>query len=125
MMQIRKIFHPTDFTQASESAFFHALKLALTVEGALSILHVDPPNTQKSWSQFPKVRSTLSKWGLLEPNAEKEDLAKLKLYVRKSIARDQDPKKAMINYLEKHHADLITAVVAPADMLLHLFTLKS
>jgi len=121
MIHIRKIFHPTDFSKTSEMAFAHALKLALAFEGSLSILHVDPPNTRKTWSQFPKVRETLSKWGLLEPNASKEDLAALKLRIRKTIARGQDPEKAMLKHLEKHHTDLMVVATHKRQGLSRLF----
>lgn len=104
---LKRIFHPTDFTRASQTAFFHALQLALHAESSLHILHVDSSSSERSWSQFPKVRATLARWGLLPENAEKADLAKLKLGIHKSIARDQDPRKAMLHYLEKHVPDLM------------------
>lgn len=38
---IYSVFHPTDFSPASMVAFAHALKIALSIQGKLDILHVD------------------------------------------------------------------------------------
>jgi len=38
---IYSVFHPTDFSPASMLAFAHALKIALSIQGKLDILHVD------------------------------------------------------------------------------------
>ena len=40
MTHIRTILHPTDFSDASEVAFVHALKLTLVTRGQLHVLHV-------------------------------------------------------------------------------------
>jgi len=37
----RFILHPTDFSPQSESAFAHALRLALTNNAILTLLHVE------------------------------------------------------------------------------------
>jgi nucleotide-binding universal stress UspA family protein len=35
-----RILHPTDFSEPSEVAFVHALKLTLVMHGRLHVLHV-------------------------------------------------------------------------------------
>ena len=35
----QRIFHPSDFSDASNIAFIHALKLAVSANGRLTILH--------------------------------------------------------------------------------------
>ena len=44
---IHRIFHPTDFSQDSQVAFAHALKLALVFRAELTIMHVDPAVSPK------------------------------------------------------------------------------
>ena len=102
-----QVFHPTDFTRDSERAFHHALKLVFQARGMLNIMHVDPPRSEKTWDQFPRVRGTLARWGHLPLGAARRDLEKLHIGVRKTIATQQDPNKAMAHFLEKHHADLV------------------
>ena len=38
--RIEVIFHPSDFSEASEVAFAHALKIALVTGSTLNVLHV-------------------------------------------------------------------------------------
>jgi len=104
---IRRILHPTDFSEASRTAFLHALKIALAGRGKLTLLHVKREGEEVEWSEFPGVRDTLHRWGLLPANAPPEAVADLGLAVRKVIAKDNDPVKACLNHLEGHPADLI------------------
>jgi hypothetical protein len=39
MWDSRSIVHPTDFSEASAGAFAHALRIALTAEATLTLLH--------------------------------------------------------------------------------------
>ena len=64
---IHRIFHPTDFSQDSQVAFAHALKLALVFRAELTIMHVDPAVSPEGFEDFPRIRPTLAQWGLL-PN---------------------------------------------------------
>ena len=59
------IFYPSDFSPASEVAFAHALKWALLAQAELSILHVAPQPKDVQWTDFPGVRHTLERWGIL------------------------------------------------------------
>src|SRR4029079_3732151 len=61
---LQQIFHPSDFTPDSDVAFVHALKAALLAKAELTILHVSPEH-ELDWTEFPGVRSTLERWGLL------------------------------------------------------------
>lgn len=49
---IRAIFHPSDFSAASEVAFAHALKIALMTHGSLSVLHV-AEHGRTEWTDSP------------------------------------------------------------------------
>jgi hypothetical protein len=55
---LQHIFHPSDFTPASEVAFFHALKAAIVAKANLTILHVSPKH-ELEWMEFPGFRATL------------------------------------------------------------------
>jgi hypothetical protein len=61
------IFHPSDFSAASEVAFGHALKIALQSKAKLDIMHVERHlSPEKSyWLDFPAVQATLARWGIL------------------------------------------------------------
>jgi hypothetical protein len=39
-IKVESIFHPSDFSKASEVAFAHALKVALVTKSTLNMLHV-------------------------------------------------------------------------------------
>ena len=40
-VKLESIFHPSDFSEASEVAFAHALKIALVAGAKLTMLHVE------------------------------------------------------------------------------------
>ncbi len=102
------IFHPTDFSPASDVAFVHALKLALASQGALTVFHFAGGDEADDEHDFPQVRQTLTQWGVLPPGSPREAvLESLGLRVRKVQVGGDDPADAMVAYLERHPADLI------------------
>jgi nucleotide-binding universal stress UspA family protein len=103
---LQQIFHPSDFTPASEVAFLHALKAALVARAELTILHVSPKH-ELEWTEFPGVRSTLERWGLLPKNSSQPDVGKLGINIKKVQARHDDPVESVTNYLSTHNTDLI------------------
>ena len=44
-VKLESIFHPSDFSEASEVAFAHALKIALVAGAKLTMLHVEATPT--------------------------------------------------------------------------------
>ena len=108
--RIDSIFHPSDFPEASEIAFVHALRIALVTKAALTMLHVDPACTS-DWSDFPGVRSTLERWGLIAPDSARSAVADLGIAVQKIIAASPSPVRASVDFLDKHPADLIVLAV--------------
>jgi nucleotide-binding universal stress UspA family protein len=108
--RIESIFHPSDFSQASEIAFAHALKIALVSGAALNMMHVaaDP---DADWGDFPGVRQTLERWGLIPAGSPKSAVAQLGIDVTKIIASSSRPVKACIDFLDRHPADLIVLAV--------------
>ncbi len=70
---LRSIVHPTDFSVASELAFDHALRIALSCKARLHLLHVGHDEPEPTdWLGFPGVRRTLSGWGLLPEGSPRE-----------------------------------------------------
>lgn len=104
---IRRIFHPSDLSPASRSAFAHALKLALLAQAELNILHVTESMSEVAWTDFPGVRETLKSWSVLQPESSETDVSRLGLRVRKVVASHTDPVKASLRFLRRHPADLV------------------
>ena len=107
---IGSIFHPSDFTDASNVAFEHALRIALVAKAELTMLHVDP-GYAADWGDFPGVRSTLERWGLVPAGSDKSAVADLGITVQKVIATSRSPVKASVDFIEKHPPDLVVLAV--------------
>ncbi len=103
---LQHVFHPTDFSPDSEVAFAHALKASLVAKATLTVLHVSPGGEQ-NWTEFPGVRQTLERWGLLPKNSPKSAVPELGINVRKIITKDKDPVKSVLAFLEQAPNDLI------------------
>lgn len=106
-IQFRRIFHPSDFSDASYVAFVHALKLAVTAQAHLTILHTGSNATAATWAEFPRVRRTLERWNLLPAGSTKDDIATLGLDVEKVVLSYSDPARSIVRYLHRHPHDLI------------------
>lgn len=103
---IDSILHPSDFSAGSLTAFHHALKAAIIAKSRFTILHVSA-DAGAAWTDFPGVRETLERWGLIPPGSPKSAVPQLGIDVRKAVARDSNPAKSVLRYLEEHPADLI------------------
>ena len=106
---LQHVFHPSDFTPGSDVAFIHALKAALIAKAELTILHVSP-KSELEWTEFPGVRATLERWGLLPKNSSQKDVVKLGINVKKVQAKNDDPVESVTSYLHTHNTDLIVLV---------------
>lgn len=116
-MRIRHIFHPTDFSPASMDAFGHALKLCVGMKCDLTIMHVDPARADPDFESFPRVRATLSRWGVLREGATREELLTLGLGIRKIHAMGASPVTSILQSLWRKPADLIVLAIHPNDTL--------
>lgn len=103
---LRSVFHPTDFSPASYTAFLHALTAALTAKAKLTILHTSRDRGEQ-WTDFPGVRETLERWGLLPKNSKRSDVSKLGIKIEKVQAIHRDPVESVTAYLADHSTDLI------------------
>jgi nucleotide-binding universal stress UspA family protein len=103
---VKSIFHPSDFSKASELAFAHALAVALIRKTELVIMHAGRGNLD-DWSRFPPVRKTLERWNVLAPGSPRSAvLEKLSVRVTK-VSAQGDPVQASIEHIEKYKPDLV------------------
>ena len=103
------IFQPSDFSVASEVAFGHALKIAIQAKAKLDIMHVETHLSPEKpyWQDFPAVRGTLSRWGILPEGVGRDEVAKAGLRIRKTLQAGADPLKTMLRHFRKLPPDLI------------------
>lgn len=111
---IESVLHPTDFSEASLVAFNHALRVAMLAHSKLTLLHVanDRPS---AWSDFPGIRETLQRWGMLPEGSPKSAVGELGIDARKVVANQDEPVDAVIRYVQKHPADLIVLATSQRD----------
>jgi nucleotide-binding universal stress UspA family protein len=110
-----RFLHPTDFSEASEVAFIHALKLALVTRGQLHVLHVETSDAREPWARFPGVRQTLERWGALPADSPPTAVGHLGIDVEKIAARRGDPVSATADYLRREPADVIVLATHRRD----------
>ena len=104
---LNRIFHPSDFSPASEVAFAHALKLALIARAELRMMHVAADADDMHWSDFPGIRATLARWGLIPEDSPREAVAQLGLDIGKILYPRADPVDAILGYLDANPPDLV------------------
>lgn len=103
----RTILVPTDFSDDAMVAFAHALRLAVAMGAELDVLHVEEGNTKSDWHWGPHVRDTLVRWGYLQPGTAPEEVGKLGIRIRKSVAGGVDTAQAIVDEVSRSHADLV------------------
>jgi len=108
-MSFKSILHPTDFSEKSMVAFIHALKLAVEERSKLILMYVQEEDTYKlEWENFPKVRDTLYKWGLIEEKANRKDInEKLGVEVQKIIGKGENIIDSVAGIVHEEKVDLI------------------
>lgn len=104
---INNIFYPTDFKEASDIAFAHALKLSVAARARLDLFHVSPERNREIISEFPKIRDTLMRWNVLPENSSQEDFQNLGFYYQKIIGFHKDPVSSILQYLDQHPSNMI------------------
>ena len=105
---VLRIVHPTDFSAASDVAFWHALKLALVTGAELDLLHVSRQSHRIGWEDFPGVRATLERWGIPQPDgASAPSPGSGGLRVGKIVGVDSSPVRSVIYYVGAHPTDLV------------------
>ncbi len=103
------IFHPTDFSRASEIAFLHALKIALQSRAMLHIMHVERGRRRTkpitAWTDFPGVRKTLGRWGVGLKHDGQNPIPSV--YVSKFLSAGPDPLASMLRHFHRFPPDLV------------------
>lgn len=106
-LPIQSVFHPTDFSLASEVAFIYALKIALAAKAELSVIHYAEQGVVTSWDYFPKVREILANWGILSPDCSQAELINLGLRVEGIIATGPDVFASIVQRLNQKNPDIM------------------
>ena len=105
---LTSILHPTDYSDASNDAFAHALRFALAARCHLHLVHVDRHGGEAPGVSFPHVRSLLAGWKLMHEMDPRSDLeAKLGVRISKHQINPTDTVQAMVDYLDYHPSELI------------------
>jgi nucleotide-binding universal stress UspA family protein len=106
---VSSVLHHSDFSEASQNAFAHALAIALLRKARLSMVHVGPePLAEDEWGRFPAVRSTLARWGVLEPGAPREALfERLGIHVDKVSLVGRSAAAAIADFEAERPHDLV------------------
>jgi nucleotide-binding universal stress UspA family protein len=100
------VLHPTDLSRASQTAFHHALAIAIRSSAQFTLLHALGRRATDSWADFPSVRETLARWrgsgttGDLEEKIRKSSVTKLEVEIR-------DPVAASLQYIERNAVNMI------------------
>lgn len=116
------IFHTTDFSELSETAFAYALRLALSANARLELFHVLPQHGRDVISEFPKIRDTLVRWNVISEADAEDDMRALGFSYSKVVAVHKDPVASILNYLQNHPSEInvLAAHTRPgAGNLLH------
>ena len=109
---VNSIFHPSDFSKASELAFAHALAIALIRKTELVILHAGRGQLD-DWAQFPPVRKTLERWQVLAPGSPRSAVyEKLAIRVTKVVRTRGNPVQASLEHIDKQKPDLVVLATA-------------
>lgn len=118
-----RVLVTTDFTEDSERAFFNALAFAVARRARLTLLHTGSESRDEvPWEQFPGVRETLARWGLLDAAAPRSAvLGQLGVDVTKRAMRDDDPRQGIADYLSRHPTDLLVMATRGRSGLARIF----
>jgi nucleotide-binding universal stress UspA family protein len=104
---VRRIVHTTDFSAASEIAFVHALRLALTARAELDVLHAAAERPATAWAEFPGIRDTLRRWEVPGPDEATAVAPRPPIRVGKIVAIDGDPVHAAVEFVLEHPTELV------------------
>ena len=107
MLPFHKIFHPTDFSAADQTAFAHAVKLTCLVQGELTMMHVDHTVGRQGFEDFPRIRPLLARWEVLPEGSSKEDVLNLGVHIKRVRAVSDDTTGAILQHLTTHPTELL------------------
>jgi nucleotide-binding universal stress UspA family protein len=117
------IVHATDLQRTSDGAFQHALRIAVAERAHLRLVHIHDRQHEAAahLADFPHVRETLARWGLLPAGAATADVAdKLGLEVSKAEATASQPEMGLGRLLAKAAPQLVVLGTRALGGLDHL-----
>ena len=104
----KKIFHPSDFSETSQVAFCHALRIALGAKSDLRMLHISPAEERGDYHHFPRVREVLERWNVIAKGSKRSAVVKLGIKVNKLVVPGNDAvEKIISDYLAEHRSSLV------------------
>lgn len=115
ILPFRHVLFPTDLSEDNQIAWMHAVKLALLGRGHLTMVHVLRSGEWIDWSGLPTVRELLWQWGVLRPEATREDFAALGIHVQLHAVRDMGIVRGVLDELRDNDVDLIVMQAHPRD----------
>lgn len=117
-IRFRSVLFPTDFGPGSQTAFAHALRLAIRHRAKLTLLHVGAGRDGPDWTRFPGVRDLLERWGLLPPGSDRSDvLRETGVSVEKVSIRGRGAVRGILSFIEDHEVDLLVLATAGREGL--------
>lgn len=99
-----RVCHPTDLSQQGHVAFMHAVRLAASGDGKLTVIHADRPEQAASLEDFPQVRELLGSWRSKRDDAAPELSS---FAVEKVEAVGREPLDVVLGYLASHPVDVL------------------
>ena len=115
------VFHPTDFSRGDSGALAHALRVALSAQGKLHLLHVGTPDEDVHWEDFPHVRNWLEAWRIIPPGSSHEAVLQTGLHLRKIRRKSTDPVPCILEFMEDNTPDLVVLATHQRQGLLRWF----
>ncbi len=109
-LRIHDVFHPTDFSQDSEAAFLHALRISTAAGARLTLMRVHSEDQAASEETFD-VRGTLERWRIRGG----KDRPIPEIAVRWLAATGSDPAKSCLKSLKRSPAELIVVATHTYD----------
>ncbi len=109
----KHVFHPSDFSEASEIAYDHALKIALAGELTLTTVHVN--STPVDRDSFPSARDKLMDWQVIPSNGSVPEEINSGLRVKKIQLTEPNPVHAIMQRLAEKPACLIVLANSRQD----------
>lgn len=103
---VESVLHPTDLSEASLTAFHHALALGIRYGARMTLLHAIGRRATDSWPAFPSARDTLARWhaeggaGSLGERIKQSTISKKEVQIR-------DPVAACLRHIGRNAVDLV------------------